>query len=156
MLAASRDPFSESNPMVRYLESVGNEGDLARVLSEAMEDGYGLLSLTELAYCLGCEHGLLGNGVRDYRPQAPPYSEDETERVLHRVNRVIISSSEGDADIELAREPFTLRIARNWSEIGSENTARQWVRRQARRDEFLLGLIDQASFKIRSTGCLIV
>ena len=138
--------------LVRSLESVGSEDDRIRVLSEAMEDECGLLALTELAYYLGREHGMFGNGEREDRQQAPLFSEDETGRVLHRVNRLIIAASEGDADSELAKGRFSLQIARNWSVIGSENTARRWLRRQARRDEFLLGLLDQASSKIRSHG----
>jgi len=136
----------------RSLDSIGDEGDRLRVLTEAIESECGLLTVTEFAHFLGREHGMFGAESREDKQQTPLLPEENVKKVLNKVNRTIIAASEEDGESELAKNPFSLLIVRNWSEIGSETTAGRWVRRQAKRDEFLLGLLDQASSKIRSHG----
>jgi len=138
--------------LLRSLEHVGDEQARVSLLNGAIQGECGLLSLTKLVDYLGREHGMFGSEVREDRQQAPVLSEANVQKTLRKVNRVILTASDGDENSELAKHPFSLRIVRNWCDIGSETTAGRWLRRQAKRDEFLVGVLDQASSKIRSHG----
>ena len=64
----------------------------------------------------------------------------------------MLAASRGDDASVLAQNPFALRIVYHWSNIGSKTSARRWLCREARRNEFLIDLLRQASSKSRSYG----
>lgn len=138
--------------LLRSIEHLRSEQERVRLLDSSVRQGYGLLTLTELVAALGQEHGMFGSSERDDDRQKPLLSAEKVQKLLKKVARKIRAAADGDETSELARHPYTLEIVGWWCDFGSQTAALRWLRRQARCEKFLIGLLYQASSKVRSHG----
>jgi len=124
----------------------------AKLVMSAIENGCGLMTAGMLLDSLGDEHGMFGKKKEDDDKREPLLAETDVRRAIRALVRKIREASAGDTESTLAGHPFSLHLVRDWSQFGAPKPATRWLRRQARRDDFLLALIEQASSKFRVHG----
>lgn len=138
--------------LVQCISGIAEVDGRLKLIQDTIQGDCGLLTMSELAFYLAHEHGMINSEGEGQPKDEPLLPEKAVRKVLRRAARRIKDATVGDDASKLAMHKSSLRIVRCWCDFGSKRIALKWLRNQERRDSFLIAQLHQASSKIRSHG----